>query len=129
MGLLKRSILIVGSMGSLSLLVEHICWLWLFLFLNILSIYAADSGNESTESDDEFQICEICNSEEVFIPSLSALSLPLFLDIIQCLSACILLLSPIFFYVGKKEIAQMFLLRSTGTSCLFSSTCSRCSSC
>ncbi|KAI8553226.1 hypothetical protein RHMOL_Rhmol06G0327600 [Rhododendron molle] len=23
-----------------------------------------DSGNESTESDDEFQICEICNSEE-----------------------------------------------------------------
>ncbi|XP_057486374.1 protein FORGETTER 1-like isoform X3 [Actinidia eriantha] len=27
--------------------------------------YETDSGNESTESDDEFQICEICNSEEV----------------------------------------------------------------
>lgn len=26
---------------------------------------AADSGHESTGSDDEFQICEICNSEEV----------------------------------------------------------------
>ncbi|GFZ05823.1 RING/FYVE/PHD zinc finger superfamily protein [Actinidia rufa] len=26
--------------------------------------YETDSGNESTESDDEFQICEICNSEE-----------------------------------------------------------------
>lgn len=96
-------------------------------FLNILSIYAADSAIESTESDDEFQICEICNSEEVFIPPLSAHLL--FLDIIQCLSVYILLPSPMYFNVGKKEIAQMFLLRSTGTSCLFSSTCGRCSSC
>lgn len=27
--------------------------------------HAADIGNESTESDDEFQICDICNGEEV----------------------------------------------------------------
>lgn len=38
--------------------------------INILSgksvlIIAADSDKESTESDEEFQICESCNSEEV----------------------------------------------------------------
>lgn len=30
-----------------------------------LMIVAAESDHESTESDEEFQICEICNSEEV----------------------------------------------------------------
>ena len=32
-----------------------------------------DSEEESTESDDEFQICDICNSEEVYIHSFSSL--------------------------------------------------------
>lgn len=27
----------------------------------------ADSGNESVESDDEFQICNICNLEGVYL--------------------------------------------------------------
>jgi len=34
------------------------------LIMSILTS-AADVGNESSESDDEFQICEICNGEEV----------------------------------------------------------------
>lgn len=36
-----------------------------FLFSIFRFDNAADSGHESTESDDEFQICEICSSEEV----------------------------------------------------------------
>lgn len=39
---------------------ELLCFLLFFLMVNV-----ADSANESTESDDEFQICEICNTEEV----------------------------------------------------------------
>lgn len=37
----------------------------LLLISNFCLINAADSAHESTESDDEFQICEICSSEEV----------------------------------------------------------------
>ena len=32
-----------------------------FIFVKIV----VDSEEESTESDDEFQICDVCNSEEV----------------------------------------------------------------
>lgn len=39
--------------------------LWFHLDSNLWMVNAADSANESTESDDEFQICEICNGEEV----------------------------------------------------------------
>ena len=37
----------------------------IFLKINFFIANAADSGGESNGSDDEFQICEICNSEEV----------------------------------------------------------------
>lgn len=37
------------------------CFLILFEFGNI----TAESDHESTESDEEFQICEICSAEEV----------------------------------------------------------------
>jgi len=37
----------------------------IFFKINFFIANAADSGGESNGSDDEFQICEICNSEEV----------------------------------------------------------------
>lgn len=37
-----------------------------FYFKNYF-YFAADSGIESSESDDEFQICDICSGEEVNI--------------------------------------------------------------
>lgn len=38
-----------------------------FLIAMFALINAADSAAESTESDDEFQICEICNAETVLL--------------------------------------------------------------
>lgn len=45
-----------------------IWYLLLILFNYFEWINAADSALESTDSDDEFQICEICNTEEVSFP-------------------------------------------------------------
>lgn len=73
-------------------------------------INAADSGQESTESDDEFQICEICNSEEVISFDLVMLWLPAILHMYY-----------VFITPGEEEVAAMFLLWETRASFLSSS--------
>lgn len=41
---------------------------------------AADSMHDSNESDDEFQICEVCNGEEVALPASNLLLAELGVD-------------------------------------------------
>ncbi|KAL5978725.1 udp-glycosyltransferase [Asimina triloba] len=55
----------------------------------------SESDQESTESDEEFQFCEICSTEEFPDKFLKA---------------------------GKKEVALLFMLRKTGSSLLFKKT-------
>lgn len=45
-------------------------WSKLVDVCNLYHIFlAADSMHDSNESDDEFQICEVCNGEEVALPA------------------------------------------------------------
>lgn len=46
-------------------------WNSVIIFISVQIV--VDSEDESTESDDEFQICNICNSEEVCSLSFSSL--------------------------------------------------------
>jgi len=63
-----------GNMGLYFSSLEAFCLLdtimqiprsLIFKKINFFIANAADSGGKSNGSDDEFQICEICNSEEV----------------------------------------------------------------
>lgn len=85
---------------------------WLFYFILITEFLSdlctADSERESTESDDEFQICEICNTEEV-MPSI----------FFNWLHTCIVLVFSEFLNLGTEEIATMFLLCPTGSPIMF----------
>lgn len=88
------------------------------LFLIWCLINAADTVNESTESDDEFQICEICNSEEVKVYNCLDVFKAWFVSILYC-THCLT--------AGKKEITPMLLLWSTGSFWVLSPTYYRCS--
>lgn len=81
------------------------------------SVTAADSEPESAESDDEFQICQICNSETV----LSSESYPICLSIFGARIYCDLLS----LILGKEKIAPMFMLQAAHASCMFSATYDR----
>lgn len=51
-----------------------------------MSNNAADSALESTESDDEFQICEICSSEEVLFYIIRILDTPVYILLLLILA-------------------------------------------
>lgn len=84
------------------MVLEHIWNLLgcLFTLLSFLWFGAADSGIESTDSDDEFQICEICTTEEVAILFKT-------LEVFWYLGCRNHLLFP----AGKEKIATVFLLQ------------------
>ena len=48
------------------------------------SFGTADVDNESTESDDEFQICDICNGEEVTYSRFLIVMQPCYYCLLSC---------------------------------------------